>query len=123
MRCQQFIGLTNSAKDFVRHLKSLPGEYIDNYWGGYELRRWQYEEFDHVVQVKEVVQAEPWSSGPMIFTCLELIWTNDSGQDFKTRCLEWVMNPLLSRYTKLALNLDSSSYPEEYDEKKGEYYV
>ena len=39
--------------------------------------------------IREVVQVCPWSSGPMIFTCLEI----DFGKGFKQRCFEWINDP------------------------------
>lgn len=37
----------------------------------------------------EVVQAKPWSSGPMIFTCLEATFTDEHGTFGPYRFGEW----------------------------------
>lgn len=70
MRMTQFIGLTKAANDFVSQLKPIES---NNYtMGMFEekipLRKWK----DVVERVyNEVVQDSPWSSGPVIFCCLE----------------------------------------------------
>ena len=90
MRMFQFMGLTpeaekyldqNCAKitnEFCPHcgkpisesLLILDVEHVDSFYGdGPDLHTYQL--FD-VGEIKEVIQAEPWSSGPVCFLCLEL---------------------------------------------------
>jgi hypothetical protein len=68
-RSTQFIGLTPKALEFVSGLEII--ENSDNFTTGMfeeeiHLGEWKYKEG----YLREVIQAEPWSSGPMIFTTL-----------------------------------------------------
>jgi hypothetical protein len=59
--------------------------------------------------VREVEQDSPWSSGPMIFTRLELFIEKTSGQIISLGYIfDWVKNPEVTN---------------EYDSEKGEYWV
>jgi len=59
--------------------------------------------------VKEVVQATPWSSGPMIFTHLVGTLTKESGQDLvMSPYYSWMLDPCLD---------------ETFDYETGRYYV
>ena len=63
-RSTQYIGLTADAHAFVRELEEeriviAEGMFNEEVWGGVWDGRY-----------KEVVQCDPWSGGPMIFTCL-----------------------------------------------------
>jgi len=102
MRCFQYVGLKDGAagwleehvavKDIVTHRCSkcghedttkvqveLSSEHVDMFAGdGPDLITYRLKNGG---TVKEVVQADPWSSGPMAFLCLEL----DDG----TRLFEW----------------------------------
>jgi hypothetical protein len=74
-RFTQYIGLTHKAKEFVKNLQrvldsmncttGMFGETVD-------LDEWWDEQ--HKVYVREAVQVELWSSGPMIFTALVYAW-------------------------------------------------
>lgn len=67
----QYIGLTPKAEEFVKDLKKVEnsGNCTSGMFGErVELGEWWDEQ--RKVYVREVVQAEPWSSGPMIFTTL-----------------------------------------------------
>jgi len=103
MRCTQFIGLTQRAEEYVKNLKSLesdgkaagmfPEEEIN-------LRRWEVpsdfkNDIHHGRCIREVVQAVPWSSGPMIFTCLELDFNNSPGTPdaARVKMLQWIDDP------------------------------
>jgi len=90
MRCFQYMGLTKEAKKWLRkNCKMIPGdtcphcngvlnqkreivseELVDSFYGdGPTLHVYRLKDGGIV---KEVVQAEPWSSGPVCFLCLEL---------------------------------------------------
>jgi len=96
----QFIGLTRTAEEFVKDLKQLSSDShaIGMFDEEIPLRRWEmhpvFKGEDHPVAcIREIVQCQPWSSGPMIFTCLEIDWGNGA----ESICYEWVNDPLLSR--------------------------
>lgn len=109
-RSTQFIGLTKRAQKFVKDLKSVPSDKIT--LGMFEeeipLRRWE----DDKCFYQETVQAVPWSSGPMIFTHLEMIHKNcinyDENESDKDFILSWVKDP------------DCKC---EFDEDKGIFWV
>ena len=90
MRCFQFMGLTDVAEEWLdKHCAQVPGEtcphcyevltwkkvvvsekHLDSFFGdGPTLHVYRLKNGN---TVKEVVQAEPWSSGPVCFLCLEL---------------------------------------------------
>jgi hypothetical protein len=114
-RTTQYIGLTDDARDYLK--KHATAQEL------YEMTTGMFNEaiggniYDLPVPngpnkryyAKEVVQAEPWSSGPMIFTCLELFLEKDCGQVINHgRIFQWVDNPGLHG---------------EYDPKKGHKWV
>lgn len=99
MRMYQEIGLKQEARDFLdRHTKKVPttvcpkcGEVIawksdgkiyffEELFCNDGPSLWEYNLKDGR-KIKEVVQAEPWSSGPVAFFCLEY----EDG----TRIFEW----------------------------------
>jgi hypothetical protein len=116
MRTTQFIGLTRKAHDFVQNLKQLDSDTHTCGMFGEEipLRKWEsppefhvsYPNDKRIPVIREVVFATPWSSGPMIFTCLEFDYLNGG----KTEFFQWVTNPLLKG-------------GQEYDEEIGELWV
>jgi hypothetical protein len=70
-RSTQWIGLTGAASEFIQ---SFNQEYKGRYTTGMfeeELALATYTNPANGEVYKEVVQCVPWSSGPMIFTCLE----------------------------------------------------
>jgi hypothetical protein len=97
MRSTQYIGLTRSAMDFIadyqRVIKSencthgmfdevvALGEWVSKHDG---TKFWK---------IKEIVQFEPWSSGPMIFTCLVGFFHNDKTCEHPISVLGWVEDP------------------------------
>jgi len=95
----QFIGLTQAAKNFVAQCIPIPHDSFT--LGMFEeevpLRKWEMHGLllypDRDMCIREVVQEAPWSSGPMIFTCLELDW----GNGMKTMAFEWIHDPTLGR--------------------------
>lgn len=77
-RSTQFIGLNSQAKEYVQDLEKIE---TDNYTLGMfdeevKLGKWKApKEISHVEYptfLMESVQQAPWSSGPMIFTCLNI---------------------------------------------------
>lgn len=75
-RTTQFVGLTTAASAFAETLEAT-----DRYVGAHgmfgediELGRWRDADGNSYT---EVVQADPWSSGPCIFTCIEMRWANE----------------------------------------------
>lgn len=95
----QFIGLTRLAEEFVKDLEALPSDTSTSGMFGEKipLSCWKLpdtEKFKHANEregscIREKVQATPWSSGPMIFTCLEI----DFGNDAKVDVLQWIDDP------------------------------
>ena len=94
----QFVGLTQAAQDFVADLQALPS--ASSTTGMFDeeipLRQWEmHPSFridllpDREMCVREVVQEVPWSSGPMIFTRLELDWGNGA----TSSVFEWIHDP------------------------------
>jgi hypothetical protein len=91
MRCTQFVGLTGEARDFldgnVNMVDSRPcphcGKMTETEMEKIDEGRFTVGMFDEEIPLstyrlkdgriaREVVQADPWSSGPVIFTCLEV---------------------------------------------------
>jgi hypothetical protein len=73
-----------------------------------------YPDVNESLVYKEVVQVEPWSSGPMIFTHLVEILTKKCGQvlgedEDDPRFCSWALDPNVR--------------PAEYDYETGRYYV
>ena len=91
MRCDQWIGLTQEAQDFLEHnCRKVPGqvcpkcgevlshvkdckayEEVDGMFGTPAGSLYEYNLIDCRI-AKEVVQEAPWSSGPCFFLCLEI---------------------------------------------------
>jgi len=85
MRCTQFIGLRQSAHDFLKEnftqvesSRSTTGMFDEVV----PLREWVPNAHGDIVKVREVEQTAPWSSGPMIFTCLEIEKTTGKFLDY-----------------------------------------
>jgi len=97
-RTQQFIGLTKAAEAFVAECEPLmPGREASVWGEGFTLRRWRMHPvlsrgIDCPMKIRERIQFAAWSSGPMIFTYLELDWGNGS----KSKAFKWVEDPTLS---------------------------
>jgi len=109
-RTTQFIGLTNDASKYVSELKQLNSDtYTTGMFGEkISLGKWcapkKLQQLYHNICIREIVQAEPWSSGPMIFTCLEL----DFDDGVKNQFLQWIKDPQVSN---------------EIDLKEGRFWV
>lgn len=75
-RTTQFVGLTASAAAFTETLEAT-GRYVGAHgMFGEDIELGQWRDADGNTY-REVVQADPWSSGPCIFTCLEMRWANE----------------------------------------------
>lgn len=131
-RSTQVIGLSGRAEALLDHVfgkqwpparryELVPGMFgrADGFW----LREWEVpvgplNEYGNAVLIREVVQGVPWSSGPMFFTCLELVLKGkelaDDGslRDSCTRILEWVLDPLVELEGR-----------DQYDYATGRYWV
>lgn len=110
-RSTKFIGLTDKATLFVKDFKMLPSTQDAEGLDGerFPLRRWVGN--DGLIEYWEVVQAAPWSSGPMIFTHLAMYYpVNMADGEF---ILSWVLDPTLTK---------RQSYTE-YDQREGTYWV
>lgn len=97
-RSTQWIGLTQVAQEFVDGLESLPSDAeAQGMFEEIPLGRWKIHPcFLRSTEregacIREVVQASPWSSGPMLFTCLEV----DFGNGAKSQIFQWIDDPLL----------------------------
>jgi len=75
-RYTQFIGLTGAARAFVGGLEAI-GRYVGAHgMFGEDIELGQWRDADGN-QYREVVQADPWSSGPCILTCLEMRFASE----------------------------------------------
>ena len=116
-RTTQYVGLTQDALNYVQ--KHSLGEEDVVITAGITLEP-VYGKIYHLpphkgpnkgLYLREVVQASPWSSGPMIFTCLHavLVKERDDQEVVLGDWFQWVLNP------------DCSGI--EYDRERGHYYV
>lgn len=103
MRCTQFIGLTQAAELFVSNLDPQPSRTKARGMFDEEIPLGSWT--DGTAVYNEVVQATPWSSGPMIFTKLRQVLRGDTY--FDLYC--WVMDPTVEG--------------QEYDPEKGTFWV
>jgi len=75
-RSTQFIGLTDDARAFVGGLEAI-GRYVGAHgMFGEDIELGQWRDADGN-RYREVVQADPWSSGPCIFTCVEMRFASE----------------------------------------------
>jgi len=101
----QFIGLTRAAEEFVSTLSTRKSDHhaVGMFDEEIPLRKWEmhpvfkerwpnYDSDRPTACIREIVQCQPWSSGPMIFTCLEIDWGNGA----QSTCFQWVDDPSLS---------------------------
>ncbi len=125
-RSTQFIGLTKKAQEYVSKLEPLNGVYTDNDGARFEEDNKTFGMFDEDIPLgawkhpergilREIVQESPWSSGPMIFTCLAWdIGNRYEGDqrvypDNSITLFEWTHNP--------------SVKDVEFDPESGELWV
>ena len=96
-RTTQYVGLNKKAMDYVSELVELsPDNHTTGMFGEeISLRKWElprkWKNNRAGECLREVEQVSPWSSGPVILTCLEL----DYGNGAKSKVLEWVADPTL----------------------------
>jgi hypothetical protein len=113
MRTTQYIGLTSAAQRWVEG--ALRKETYEIYKGWENVYGSVYympppEGPNKVLVAREVVQASPWSSGPMIFTHLLITLIKDSGQEIDCGFYySWVVDPM--------------SKESEYDPDLGTFFV
>ena len=103
-RSTQFIGLTANAQMYVQDLEEIDSITHSHGIAGEELplRQWkapkEVTHVDYPTFITEIVQEVPWSSGPMIFTCLRLDTMFSEGADpgeFDVRFHEWNHDPAI----------------------------
>lgn len=112
MRTTQYIGLTPVASKYAA--TAINSEKYEMTLGMFEepvMGKIYYmpvsEGPNKALIAKEVVQAEPWSSGPMIFTHLQLTLIKESGQEIDCGFVgSWVEDPLL----KCEVNYTQGTY-------------
>jgi hypothetical protein len=134
-RSAQHIGLNGRAEALLDYLFGKEGwptkryQHVEGMFGeedGFWLRQWvvpkgPLNEYDKDVLLREVVQEEPWSSGPMFFTCLELVLKNQvintdgSLGDSVERLTEWMLDPMVK--------YDCEFGCTQYDYASGRYWV
>jgi len=118
-RSTQFIGLTKKAEEYVRDLEELESDsYASGMHENIPLRRWKLSKKDFGNSseeigacLREVVQDYRFSSGPMIFTCLE----SDTREGYETSLkrwkdcfLKWVEDPRVE---------------DEFNQEKGTFWI
>lgn len=112
-RTTQYIGLNAKAMAFIKENHLVPREPNDapkDVMHGHKAGMFEEDVSmgswtDHDGNAwDEVMQASPWSSGPMIFTCLEKRGT-------RQRAGEWIEDPELSRMG------------QEFSFEQGKFYV
>lgn len=107
MRCDQYIGLTKEAREWVkRNFDKNQISYYDMAEQAFDPEPLQgYLIQDDESIYKEVVQCSPWSSGPMYFTCIGAF---NKKNELIGYMFQWKENPNMT---------------DEYDMEKGEFYV
>ena len=116
-RSDQWIGLTQAAKDFLDQLETA-GALIGEYkmcQAAFELdgsgnTAWYYGSFYKLgpLRFREVLQDEIWSGGPMYFTCLQE--ENKKGKSIR-KLFQWRPDRKLAEKHL------------EYDPVKGTYWI
>ena len=87
-RIDQYIGLTRDAETYVSGLERVGDGQLEGAFGNtFQMGIWLSLDG----RITEIVQATPWASGPMFYTCLRLEF-NGGGW---CRIFCWVLNPTL----------------------------
>jgi len=113
-RSTQFIGLTKEATKYVKSLESLASDTktLGMFNEKITLGKWKLpKEFSSDrpdACIREIVQATPWSSGPMIFTCLSIFFGNCTPKDKGISILQWIEDPRVKG---------------EFDQENGRFWV
>lgn len=96
-RSTQFIGLTERGQKFVESLERVSSNKhaTDMFGEDIPLGCWNPpKEYGlKATFIQEVVQEVVWSSGPMIFTRLDIEFHKSDGQVFTIPCFEWTHDP------------------------------
>jgi len=72
MRSDQYMGLSSKAKAFVVGMKAEQyDEFEGAFYNTFPLYKYTSETPEEIIVYHEIVQAEPWSSGPMFFMTLK----------------------------------------------------
>lgn len=113
-RTTQYIGLTDRAKQWLEEIGAVPVKDSQNKtFGMFEedvpLGEWTNPR-DSRMSIKEVLQASPWSSGPMLFTCLEIRHFHCHPDGSPYQVYTWFIDPMIS-------------YSQEYDPSTGGYNI
>ena len=102
-RSTQYVGLNGYALAYVKNaikteiIPKITTGMFDEYISGTRYYMPVPEGPNTEYYFDEVVQCEPWSSGPMIFTCLQCYIVKKSGQKIDMgRCFQWMIDPSLS---------------------------
>src|ERR1700761_5780168 len=101
-RSTQYIGINKFAEDYVTQASKVET---------YEMTTGMFDEPvlgsiyymppppgpNKALIAKEVVQVEPWSSGPMIFTHLQLTLVKECGQEINMGiAFSWMLDPSMA---------------------------
>ena len=114
-RSLQYIGLNKYAEDFVsKAIRVEETEVLYNVWNAQVIGRRYYmptpDGPNKEWYFEEVVQASPWSSGPMVFTNLKSVLVKECGQVIVDEgYFSWMIDPSLRGV--------------EFDKYTGRYYV
>jgi len=85
--------MTNAAKKWLKDHNATAVESDSSTFGMFDetipLGKWDVMIKGEKVTCREILQANPWSSGPMLFTCLEL----ESENGFKAQIKKWDEDP------------------------------
>ena len=108
-RSDQYIGLTNKAKQFLQHIKDsknfIKEEYVEIGSQAFNseplmgIKIWVKPDIPSV-NVEEYyitnIQEDPWSSGPMYFCNLKHFIVKASGQVLELKeCYSWYNDPMI----------------------------
>lgn len=132
-RSTQYIGLTEKAEKMTEQWDKVDDS--ENWMGGMfgeevSLGEWRRPDGKYV---REVLQADPWSGGPMIFTCLSVFLIRAKGTKSDGMYLEHSYEESADQKWGEVIKesewkdvwpapKDEFDYSPEYDEKKGEFY-
>ena len=112
-RSTQYIGLCDYAWNWLENATILSHESYRMTEGmfGEEIvgKIWYIQQDDQVLLVKEMVQAVPLSSGPMIFTHLHVSYKQEEWENSDAGFwFSWMLDPTVE---------------EQFDAKTGRYYL